>query len=402
VTAEGGVSTLLPSSVPSSLYCELNGENGGARPGGGGSAWKSGWGGLTVETLGTIDSVSRCSLGRIGAVLEHSGVFFFNDDYSVLYAHLDAAKVAIAGELLSRGEAVQAATGYREAAGYFTPLVFYCREDYVLYWSLLIGFRGVYGEGPLREVFTTQNPLTMASPGDDVAAITAYWIRFVLLGVDCLGAIPGNTTTIKCGGDDTTPHATVPFLPNVSVGLDIGQFFRGLDLPGVLYGSTEDSVISIDDPDGRVRDYLWAFSSLRRRSPDTAASGCVPGFYGSSTHGFCVNRTFFDSQTALISGNGLNSKTVPNGPATAKVWPNGLALVSGGRNPGTHASSPPNFHYKIRRSLRTDVNISPFPQIWYRLTIYTSLRLRLRRCLFVWRRLGVSPGGLWMRSTTTA
>jgi hypothetical protein len=360
VTAEGGVSTLLPSSVPSSLYCELNGENGGARPGGGGSAWKSGWGGLTVETLGTIDSVSRCSLGRIGAVLEHSGVFFFNDDYSVLYARLGPAQIAVAGELLSRGEAVQAATGYREAAGYFTPLVFYCREDYVLYWSLLIGFRGVYGEGPLRAIQKDQNRLTMATYAEGTDAEAAYWIRFALLGVDCLGQVPViSTTWNKCGGVDE--YQTLPFLPNVSVGLDIGQFFRGLDLPGVLYGSTEDSVVSVDDPDGRVRDYLWAFSSLRRRSPDTAASGCVPGFYGSSTHGLCAHRTFFDSQTDVISGSGSNSKTVPI-PGPSKLWPNMGALNAGGRNP---RKPPPCLYFPVRFpfTLLLYLLVSSFPPL---------------------------------------
>lgn len=146
VTQEGAAAWLFPSSVPSSLYCELNGEDGTGRTtstGGGaagtggtvgsGSAWETGWSGLTMEALGKIDSVCRCSMTRIPAMLEMSGVYFNNAafGYSGQGNVSPISEIATTSELTSRASTVKAKTGWTEAPAYFVPNVFYCREDYV-------------------------------------------------------------------------------------------------------------------------------------------------------------------------------------------------------------------------------------------------------------------------------
>ena len=370
--------SLLPSSVPSSLYCELNGDVGpvvrGSGGGGGGGAtgsvWSSGISGLTIETIGAIDAVCRCRLGRIGAILEHSGVYFHNPDWDLFNSTFDSAKYVSAADLGVRGSLVKAASGWREAELNDRPVVFYCRPDYVFYWTLLLGFRAVYGGSPgsaeLHGLWRLQNGVTsgdFGNPGS--AAWQSYWTRFLISGVDCLGALSTaeDSTANKCGSQDE--YGSVPFLPGVSVGLDIGQFFRGLDLPGVLYGpagaAAGDSIIDVNDTDGRVREYLWAFASSRRRgdpgNSSAGKSGCVPGYWWSSSYGFCVNRTVFDRTGAgdspTLAGNGLYSKTIPSGgDVTVRAWPDSFLSSSvfsvsyWGKNPGTTPPKPSDDLYE--------------------------------------------------------
>lgn len=176
-----------------------------------------------------------------------------------------------------------------------------------------------------------------------------------MLGVDCLRGIQNNEADTLCTTSDSEAaaesHGTRLFLLNVTVGLDIGQLLRWMDLPGVLYGAAGaaagDSIIQdgngYNDDDGRVRDYLWAFASLRRRAPSAAATGCVEGFYYSDSYGICKNPTFLDNGASISANGGLNTLTVPT-PGPAAVWPTNTMLTTPGLYNGANLQPSANVY----------------------------------------------------------
>lgn len=303
---EGGTPIMFPSSVPVSDYCYASQEpNSGHQESDfvDGLEWENGWSSIMQEGLGAVDAVCRCALGRVGGMLEHSGVFFTNPIF------VDSMVPSILGieassTLVDRADEVYTAYGWRETPQYISPLIFYCREDYVLYWNLALAFDAVYNPASFRHaMWLNSHEYAMATRD------RTYWIRYNLLGVDCLKEIETQTTYFNnpCGQEGNT---TVPFLPNVVVGLDIGQLLWALDIKSFCGADTESDISTTC-----ARDYLWAFASLYRRTGIT--SGCVPG--GEIDPRICSNPTqldgyqelYYDADYALSLPENVNAMTWP-------------------------------------------------------------------------------------------
>jgi hypothetical protein len=131
VNGEGDELAMIPSSTPSSLYCELDdplyGNDGfidttttpAEESSSGGTTWIHGWNGLLTESLARIDGVCRCSLGRVPAMMEMNGVYFQNREIepmnvafspSLMFAYNDT-------ELADRADQVNTTYGWTEPLG---------------------------------------------------------------------------------------------------------------------------------------------------------------------------------------------------------------------------------------------------------------------------------------------
>jgi hypothetical protein len=310
VDTEGTSANLIPSSVPSSLYCELDGSMPFANDTATtyvGSAAEASWKNTFVSTLSTIDAVCRCSLGRVPAMLEHSGVYFTNPDYYNM--NVGAFGFGDAIFLQNRSDAVNSTHGFLEAKSYHVPNVFYCREDYVVYWELLYAFKSIYGTtGFLRNVFIATRSITYSLTGDD------YYIRFHVAGVDCQRAI--SSADSAC---DNTPNLMPPLLPNVTVGLDIGQLFAVFNLPAICGVDTEDD-INATDPSYCVRNFLWDIASMQRLNISDPCSM-------NSTWGLCANKSHLSSgkngSMLIYTKSAVDHESVqmwpPTGDPTANI-----------------------------------------------------------------------------------
>jgi hypothetical protein len=304
---EGETPVIFPGSVPVSDYCYYGGpaNSGHTEPDlEDGVEWQDGWSTVMQAGLGAVDAVCRCSLGRVGAMLELSGVFFTNPAFATSIV----SGTGIETNTTGRSALVQAAYGWTETPQYVSPLVFYCREDYTLYWNLVFAYTAIYDTDAFtHSIWTADNTFAVA-PQD-----RAYWIRYTLLGVDCLrnvttGETDDNNACGAKGGE------TIALLPNVVVGLDIGQLFWLLDI-GVWCGAANESVI----PQSCAKDYLWAFASQRRRGNDA----CVAG--GEGVPRMCHHTTALDptGQTlASVTYAPYYNRSIPSlTTSPARMWP---------------------------------------------------------------------------------
>lgn len=243
---------IFPGSVPVSDYCLYSNQpSGHTEPSfQDGVPWQEDWSTVMIEGLGAVDAVCRCALGRVGAMLEMSGVFFTNPTFTQNIT--SGTGIAVSSELITRAGLINTAYHWRETPHYYTPLIFYCREDYVLYWNLMLAYEAIYNvTSPLHPIWLDSHAMAIG------ARNASYWRRFNALGVDCLVNIPISSVDNPCAMEG---GKTVPFLQDVGVILDIGQLFRAFDLVTWCNVSAETHVTN-----DCASDFAWSFASSYRR-----------------------------------------------------------------------------------------------------------------------------------------
>lgn len=323
VDTDSATPSLLPSAFPSAGYCELDNQLPVANDSGTttGPEWTTEWTESMAARLGAVDAVCRCRLGRVPAMLEYSGVYFSNPDYETVLLSVcnttDGTTCegdwGMSSSLASRKTDIATTHGWTELSTYVTPLVFFCRDDYTVYWNLLFAFETMFStDTAIGNIYVHSRQVTerlVNAPDSQLS----YWKRFYMAGVDCLRELPDTTPGADpCGNGDITGP---PFLPNVSIGLEIGQLFWGLNLPAVCDVASEDNV-SVTDPTGCVRDFLWALASMKRRG----IQGQCPDPYTAT--GICSNIQLFDNADLTIpASNSTFTKSLgPTSTGLHAMW----------------------------------------------------------------------------------
>lgn len=305
---EGGTPIIFPGSVPVSDYCFYQGPDDSGHTEGSysqGDTWENDWAYIMQTGLGAVDAVCRCALGRVGAMLEMSGVFFSNPLFTQDLITDTGIKESGSGsgKLQDRQAVIYNAYKWMETPQYIAPMIFYCRDDYVLYWNLVLAYDSVYNTNSMTHaIWETAHGYAFGTQD------AAYWRRFYLLGVDCQKAITTlpTATNNPCQGEG---NSTIRFLPDVVVGLDIGQLLWALDIRAWCGAATEaDIELSC------AKDYLWQFATLKRRG---IGNGCV--INGEIDPRICVDNTLLDNR-AGVSANSDYILSIPTN-GSALTWP---------------------------------------------------------------------------------
>ena len=342
VDTEGNIPRLMPSAIPSSLYCELDGRESYYNDSNVvvGSMAENEWDRLLVETLVVIDAVCGCRLGRVAAMLEYSGVYFLNLDYvqtlnnnSLNETNMYATSNGFGSHqnFLDRASYFSDFYHWDEATSYTTPNVFYCREDYAVYWNLLFAFESIYNTvGTPHAVYRDIESITFEFVNTHVDNGFLQWRRFYIAGVDCLWRIASSNATLT---DAINPCDNIfgkskPFLPDVVVGLSIGQLFRGFDLLSICNVTTEDGVWAADQSTSCARDLLWAIASMKRNGDQIAWPAQYSGL--KPTNGWNPEAVdlIFDASHSLTWTNGGGGIVTSGATLTSKPSDNIFNFVA--------------------------------------------------------------------------